>query len=185
MYAESTVTAIVEHFGSKPQDHGIVVAFGGREPFFTPLGTTVYPKGAVEFWDAARGWTALNDYQFDYGVTAMSAYGAGVAVGLRNGPVYYWDGTVGAGSGWTELKGTGWGQEVTALLPYKQGLIVGLGGQTFGFDPERAEGTELTPTKNPGLVEYYTGGTNFKSGKWIELHGTQWGSGVTKMIPYR
>ena len=120
----------------------------------------------VALWDPSGEWTDLTDLGLR--TTAMTAYGDGVAVGLKNGEVHYWDGTVAAESGWTQLQGPGWGQEVSTMLPFDQGLIVGLGapGQS-------------------GAVEYYTGGTDYKSGSWIELQGLQWGSPVTKMINYR
>jgi len=160
------VRAIVEHFGPQPQDHGIVVAWGS---FSGP--------GKVSFWDPSRSWTHLTD--FDVRTSSMVAYGDGVAVGLKNGEVHYWDGTVAAESGWTQLQGPGWEQEVSAMLPYNQGLIVGLGGIATPDDPSfPVEGQS-------GAVEYYTGGNDYKSGSWIELQGLQWGSPVLQMINYR
>ncbi len=160
------VTAIVSH------GNGIVVAYSDEPNTY---------KGTVRFYDPSKstgdpqtGWTELLfeptilGYNSPVAVSAMAAYGTGVVVGMKNGSVRYWDGTIAANGGWTELRSTGWNQEVSALLPYESGVIVGLGGKD-----------------KPGAVEYYTGGTDYKSGEWHELHGTQWGSAVTKMIPYR
>lgn len=161
------VTAIIEHVGSQPQDHGIVVAWemDPSECTSCPPGF-MKDAGNVSFWDPTRGWTDLTDLGLK--TTAMAAYGAGVAVGLKNGAVHYWDGTIAEQSGWTELQGQGWNQEVSVILPHEAGTIVGLGGQG-----------------NPGAVEYYTGGTDYRSGVWNELHGVGWASPVTKMINYR
>ena len=179
------MTAIVEHFGSKPQDHGIVVAFGGRKPVFTPLGTTVYPKGAVECLGRSEGMDRAerlpirlrrdSDVCLRRGGCGRSAEWAGLLLGRHRRRGIGVDGIEGHGLG------TG-GDRASSL---QAGFDRRIRWANVRFDPKGPEGAELTPTKNPGLVEYYTGGTNFKSGKWIELHGTQWGSGVTKMIPYR
>jgi len=169
------VTAIVEVGSPATPDHGIVVAWGmdpsgcaecSQVSRIRPGLTGLIDAGNVSFWDPESGWTDLTDLGLR--TTAMTAYGDGVAVGLKNGAVHYWDGTVAAESGWTQLQDSGWGQEVSTMLPYDQGLIVGLGapGQSGG-------------------VEYYTGGTDYQSGDWIELRGVEWGSAVTQMINYR
>lgn len=123
--------------------------------------------GGVKFWDSAGQRTDL--FGTATSVTAATAYGNGVAIGFQNGSVYYWNGTIAQRStaDWTELKYQGWNQEISAIVPYENGLIVGLGGKD-----------------NPGAVHYYTGGTDYKSGVWQELHSGGWGAAVTQMIPY-
>ncbi len=154
----SAVTEIVEIGSPGAEGHGVFVGFAGA--------------GGAQFWDSAGQGADLFKYNPLFtgagSVTAAAAYGNGVAVGLEDGTVYYWDGTIATGlSGWTQLKDRGWKQEISAIAPYENGFIVGLGGED-----------------KPGAVEYYTGGTDYKSGVWQELHSGGWGAAVTQMIPY-
>jgi hypothetical protein len=142
----------------------------------------------VEYWDPKAGWTELQDSGWRSGVTAMTRYGKGVAVGLANGAVQYWDGTVSFQQGWKELQGTGWGQRVSTLVswaapgasPSLPNLIVGLGKKG---------------SKDPGAVEMWVpkpaSGSDFgklpdvKNGSWTELQGNGWRSPVTTMSLYK
>jgi hypothetical protein len=154
------VSALVEY------DHGIVVGFGAKK---SENDGQIYYNGQVEFWGPTShganptfGWTELNNIGGS-SVTAMTTYGKGVAVGMTDGSVRYWDGSVATHSGWTELHDAGWLNPVTTLLATgKDGLVVGLGGS--------------------GAVEYHTG---FDSNtNWTEVHGNGWNSPVTQMKPY-
>ncbi len=157
------VTAIL----AQPQDNGIVISYGRSTPSIPNYSDQNF-DGRVMFWDPTNGFTELQDEGWRSGVSAMIAYGSGVAFGLENGTVQYWDGTVSPHSGWTQLKGGGWGQRVNTMATYgDDGLIVGLG------DPN---------SSNPGAVEYHAGyGSNTD---WHELHDNGWGSAVATMTTF-
>jgi len=144
------VTAIVEVGSPGTQGYGVV---------------TVSETAGVDFYDTT--WQKTDLSSLNSPVTAATAYGTGVALGLEDGTVHSWDGTVAATQGWTVLREEGWGQAVSAILPYEQGLIVGLGG-----------------AGKSGAVEYYNVPCG-AGGGWLELQGTGWGSPVTQMINYR
>ena len=141
---------------------GVVVANGpARLLFFSQSnpGVPVFLQGAP------AGWRT----------TAMTAFADGVAVGLQNGGVYYWDLRSSGGPAFTRdakelIAGGASGSPVNTLAPYlqtpsstDQNLIVGYGGlgsvdEIVGYDSSK-----------PFVVP---------------LHDKGWGSAVTSMTTF-
>lgn len=137
-----------------------------------------YPDGKDSYWVDVHdaGWAGSNQVavlQGAYQVNQIvpfknAAIGNGVVVGLNNGSVQLWDGTLTAKSGqshWTELHDAGWGSGVKtiALARVNATDANGVAGPQDGVVVGLANGATEQWT---GVITASTGQNN-----WIELAG--------------
>lgn len=166
------VTGIVEHWGPLPQDYGVLVGLGGKDK-----------PGALEWWDPTRGLVEIQGTGWKSGVSSMKPFGTAeyidgvetvhpyaVAVGLNNGTVRLWDGTIGFHKGVSTVSNGGSNQPpaggpVQAMVSYDGKLFVGTSGDN----------------SDNGQLWWWDGNPR---NEWGRLQGAGYNSSVTAMAPW-